>query len=607
MMAFAGIIVISIACQWFSWWVKLPAILFLLLAGIVAGPVTGWLNPDELLGDLLFPIVSLSVAVILFEGSLTLKFDEIRGLTKVVHHMVTFGLMVTWLITSIATHYLLGFSWEIAFLFGAVTVVTGPTVIIPMLRTVRPNATISNILRWEGIVIDPIGALLAVLVFEFIISQQTGDALGHTFLVFGQTIATGLLLGAAAGYLLGVVLRNHWLPEYLRNMATLSLVFGVFAASNAIQHESGLLTVTVMGMWLANMRNVHVDDILDFKENLSVMLISGLFILLAARIEFAQFVELGWAALGVLFIMQFIARPLKILVSTWGSSLTLNERALLAWIAPRGIVAAAVSALFAMRLQQEGYEEAALIVPLTFLVIIGTVVVQSATARFVANLLKVSEPEPRGVLIIGANPVARTIAKVLVAKGFRALLTDTNWDNIRAARMDGLNHYYGNPISEHADRHLDLVGIGKMLALSPQNDLNTLASLRYRAEFGQNSVYTLPARSERDASEKHKVAQQHRGHLLFDKDASYSKFASLLSKDATVRSTRLTENFDFAAYQERYKDKAINLFAIDPKERLHIFVVDGKLKPAPGWVIISLIPAEERVINSKTEERKSVE
>ena len=594
LIALAGIGLLSIACQWFAWLVKLPAILFLLLTGVVAGPLTGWLEPDLLFGELLFPFVSLSVAVILFEGSLTLKFDQIRGLTKVVRNMVTVGMLTTWLVISIACYSFLAFPFELALLFGAVTVVTGPTVIIPMLRTVRPNARIANILRWEGIVIDPIGALLAVLVFEFIVSSGINQAISHTLLTFGQVIVIGVALGASAGHALGLILRHHLLPEYLHNMATLTLVFGVFALSNVLQAESGLLTVTVMGVWLANMRDVRVDDILGFKESLSLLLISGLFIILAARIEFNQIETLGWGALGILLVIQFVARPLKIFICTWGTNLSWQERALLSWIAPRGIVAAAVSALFAMQLQQKGYEQASLLVPMTFLVIIGTVVLQSSTSRFVAKKLGVAEPEPRGVLIIGANLVARKLAKAIEKHGFRALLTDSSWDNISAARMDGLNVYYGNPISEHADRHLELVGIGKMLGMSPQDDLNTLASLRYKREFGTNAVYSLPIKKKKSSTDKHIVADQHRGYTLFGEEVSYSKLASLVSKGADIHSTLLTREFGFDHYKEKYGKSAITLLAIDNKDRLRVFHAEGQIKPEAGWNIISLINKEAK-------------
>ena len=316
-----GIGITAIVCQWLSWWLKLPAILFLLLAGIIAGPVTGWLSPDTLFGDLMFPMVSLAVAVILFEGSLTLKFSDIRGVQRVVRNMVTIGMLVTWTVTGLASHFFLGFSWPLAVLFGAVTVVTGPTVIIPMLRTVRPNARIANILRWEGIVIDPIGALLAVLTFQFILLEQGDLAYGQTLLSFAGILLTGIVMGAVPGYLFGLLLRHYLVPEYLRNLATLSLVFAVFTGSNLIYEESGMLAVTVLGLWLANMKDVDVEDILSFKESLSLLFISGLFIILAARLDVGALKQLGWPALYVFLAIQFVARPLKILVSTWGSSL----------------------------------------------------------------------------------------------------------------------------------------------------------------------------------------------------------------------------------------------------------------------------------------------
>ncbi len=589
----AGIGVISVLCQWFAWWVKLPAILFLLLAGIVAGPVTGWLHPDALFGDLLFPIVSLGVAVILFEGSLTLNFNEITGLEKVVRRFVTSGVLSTWAIVSVSTYLLLDFSVQLSLLFGAVMVVTGPTVVVPMLRTVRPNARVANILRWEGIVIDPIGALLAVLVFEFIASGQGQGALEHTVLTFALVVATGIITGVATGYALGLILRQHLLPEYLHNVATLGAVCGLFALANGIQEESGLLAVTAMGMSLANMKDVDTRDILDFKESLSVLFISVLFVLLAARVEFRHFQQLGIAAVGVFLVIQFVARPAKVLLSTYGAPLSWQEKALLSWIAPRGIIAAAVTALFALRLEEQNVADAQLLVPLAFAIIIGTVVLQSATAGALARWLGVAEPEPKGMLIIGANKVARVIAKGLMDAEFRVLLADMNWENIRNARMEGMPVYFGNPVSEHADRQLDLVGIGRVLALSPQRELNSLACMRYKLEFGKDAVFELPVSLEQESQEKRKISHHYRGRIAFGANASYSKLSSMVSQHAKLHTTTLSDDFTYEQYLERYRKLALPLFAIDTRHRLHVYTEGAEFKPGKNWNILTLVVPEE--------------
>ncbi|MCO5056268.1 sodium:proton antiporter, partial [Thermomonas sp.] len=535
----AAVVLLGITCQWVAWWTKLPAILFLLLTGLVIGPGIGWLDPDAVFGPVLLPIVSLAVAVILFEGALTLRFSDIRGLERVVRRMVSSGLLVTWLILALAAHFLVGFGWEVALLFGALVVVTGPTVIVPMLRTVRPTARIAELLRWEGIVIDPIGALLAVLVFEFIVASGAGQALLHTLATFAKILGTGIVLGALAGWLLGLLLRGHRVPEYLRNVTTLAVVWAAFALANAVESESGLLAVTVMGMWLANMKRVPLDEVIDFKETLTVLLISVLFIVLAARLRFSDLIPLGWGALGVLLVAQFVARPLKILATTWGSSLKWQEKALLAWIAPRGIVAAAVSAIFAPRLEQLGYAQAELLVPMTFVIIIGTVVLQSATAGFLARLLGVAEPEPHGVLVLGGTGVARRLGKALKDAGFRVLLCDTYWDNVRAARMDGLEARFVNPVSEEADRMLDLIGIGQMLALSPRPESNALAALRYRGEFGRQGVYRLAS----GAKEGKEDADT--GRVLFSHEATHASLTASLARSGEIRATRLSEQFDW--------------------------------------------------------------
>ena len=375
----SALLVTGIGCQWLAWRLRIPAILFLLLTGLIAGPVLGWLRPDKLFGDFLFPFVSLSVALILFEGGLTLEFHQISGLRRVVRRLISVGCLATWFLTTLATRLLLGLGWDICLLFGALTVVTGPTVIVPMLRSIRPNASIAHILRWEGILIDPIGAILSVLVYEVILAG-TDASMGHTILTLGKMVLIGLTLGLAAGQLVGELMRRHWLPDYLHNVFALSLVCGVFAVSDLLQGESGLLAVTVMGMRLANMRDVNTDRLLDFKESISVLLISLLFIILAARLQPDAMLQLGWAGLGILAAIQFIARPISVALATMGTHLPLPERLLLAWIAPRGIVAAAVSSLFVLRLEQVGHPGAGFLVPLTFMVIIGTVILQGLTS-----------------------------------------------------------------------------------------------------------------------------------------------------------------------------------------------------------------------------------
>lgn len=592
LLSFAGIGVLGICCQWLAWWARLPAILFLLIVGILVGPVFNILDPDALFGKLLFPIVSLSVAVILFEGSLTLKFEDIRGHGKTVSNLITIGALITWLIIAYSTHYLIDFPFELAFLFGAVVIVTGPTVIIPMLRTVRPNAKIANVLRWEGIVIDPLGALLAVLVFNFIISGQQNYAISAIAITFGKIMFVGFSIGLISGWLLGELLRKQLIPQYLRNVIALISVCAIYVLSDTIEHESGLLAVTIMGMTMANMKDMDIDDVLDFKESLSLLLISGLFIILAARIEFYQFIQLGWPALGILAITMLIARPASVFISAIGSDLSFNEKLLISWIGPRGIVAAAVSALFALRLENAGFEKAELIVPLTFLIIIGTVVIQSATAKFIAKILNVREPPPTGLLIIGAGNVARAIGKELQTHGFKVVLTDSTWENISLARMDGLETYYGNPISEHADRNLNLLGLGKVLAISGRSNLDTLACLKFKSEFGVKNVYELKSTREKHIDDKHIVSTRHRGYELFGENVAYGNLAYLLRNGAEIKSTQLSDEFTFEQYLEKYGDRVIPLFAIDGKQRIQIFVTNGKMKPESGWTIIGMIQTD---------------
>ncbi|SFP39193.1 sodium/proton antiporter, CPA1 family [Nitrosomonas cryotolerans] len=591
----ALVLLIAMLCQWTAWRVRLPAILFLLIVGLVAGPISGWLNPDLLLGELLMPMVSLSVAIILFEGSLTLNLHEIRDVSKVVQRMITVGALATWVIVALATRFILDFSWQVSALFGAIMIVTGPTVIVPMLRSVRPNSKISNILRWEGIAIDPIGALMAVLAYEFILASLEHQVILHVLGVFLETVLVGGISGIVAGYVLGRLLTKSWIPDYLQNMATLSMVLASFSIANATQHESGLITVTVMGMWLANRREVDIHPILNFKEHLSLLLISILFILLAARIDLEQLTEIGWQALLLLLVLQFIARPVKIWISTVGLDVSWPERGLLAWIAPRGIVAAAIAAIFADKLVAAGYEDAALLVPLTFSMIIGTVVLQSSTARLLAVWLGVAEPPPRGYLLIGANAFSIALAKELNNLEIRCVLADPSWDSVREARMAGLETYYGNPVSDHADLHLDLSGIRGVLALSRLRYINVIAAVHFRADFGADKIFSVAALADKNQADQHKASSSYLGRRLFRDDYTYLDLVGMVAKGQRIKRTTLTEEFDWQTYCEKYAATRLPLFLVDAKGIATPFSSDAELKPTTGATILSLPLREEGV------------
>ena len=589
----SGVLGIGIAAQWLAWYLKQPSILFLLLIGIIIGPVLGYFDPDLVLGELMFPFISLGVAIILFEGSLTLEFDEIKQHGTVVQMLVSVGVLITIAIVALSTYLLFDVDLLIALLFGALVCVTGPTVIMPLLRSVRPNKTISNILKWEGIIIDPIGAIAVVLVYEYIISGGEASSL----LLFAKIVVLATVLGMAGAWLLAFLMRRHMIPEFLRNVFTLAFVLVLFSISNHLEHESGLLTVTVLGVALANWPKFPRDTILEFNESLTVLLISVLFIILAARVELASLINVGFAGLVLLAIVMFVARPLSVWASSINSNLKTNEKLMISWIGPRGIVAAAISSLFAIRLQEYDIQGVELLVPLVFMVIIGTVMIQGLGAKMVGNLLGVREPETNGILIVGSNPVALLVATSLKEQGFDIIVAHNNYTNIARARMSGLRTYFGNPISDHADHHLDLIGIGNLFAMSMDKEMNTLSEIHYRHEFGERNLYRLKFSEEKVKSERDDKQSNFASQWLFGKDVTYTKLASMLSRKAKIKITNITDSYSFAQYKADNK-QFVPLYTIDKEGKLHVItdkfddtvprdrklvalVVDDEVQPKP--------------------------
>lgn len=583
----------SLLAQWIAWLLRVPAILPLLVLGIILGPGIHLVQTDRLFGDLLFPLVSLSVAIILFEGALTLRIEEIRGLGGVVRNLVSVGVIATFGVISLACWWLLDLPPELAALVGAVSVVTGPTVIAPLMRVVRPNASINRVLRWEGIIIDPVGAIFTLLVFEFITLKQHSESYLHLFQTLGMTVAIGSVAGLFFGYLLGVALRRVWLPAYLQNLAVLAIMLTAFGVSNYFADESGLLAVTVMGILLANMRDVVITEILAFKEELSAILISALFIILAARLDIISLWHMGWPLLLVLLVVQFIARPLCIAVSTIGSSLTLRDKLLLSWIAPRGIVAAAVSSLFALTLQRNGYPGADSLVTVVFAIIIGTVVFQSLTSAMMARLLRVQQRQPHGVLIIGANSVARMLAKALIKLDLPVLVTDSSWEYYRQARMDGIPAYYGAAWSEHAENYLDLSDKANVFALSPNRHQNALAVYHFGHLFGDNHVFAVRSGTELKGRNNAETSRFRRHEVLFTANATYGRLSSMIAKGATVKATRLNENFSWPDYLEK-NPGALPLFSLN-EDKLLLPLGGGNTPSLPCTLIALVPPAEEKI------------
>lgn len=587
----AAIIVLGMGAQWLSWRLRLPAILFLLIVGFLAGPVAGVIEPDALLGDLLFPIVSLSVAVILFEGGLSLDIAELREIGRAVRGLITVGVLLTWWLTTAFAHILLGLDLALATLFGAVLVVTGPTVILPLLRHIRPKARIGSTVKWEGIVNDPIGAILGVLVFEAIVAG--GFQAGFTTVLVGMSRATlvGGGLGIAAAGLVVVLLKRYWMPDYLQSSAALAIVVLVYAVADTAQPESGLLAVTVMGAALASQRFVSVKSIVVFKENLRVLLISGLFVLLAARLPLAD--PDYWRAGSLLFLaaLILIVRPVSVAAATWRSGLTWRERAFLAAIAPRGIVAAAIASVFALRLVETGHPEAARLVPLMFLSIVGTVMVYGVCSPLVARWLGVATPNPQGLLIIGAAPWVRAVATLLRDQGFKVVLADSNWDNVAAARRDGLPARYANVLTEGAleEIEMDLDDVGQLLALTPNDEVNALATLHFADLFDRSRMFQLPPESTERERRQRGIPLHLRGRFLFADHATYAHLATRFQEGAIVKRSRLTDEYDFDAFRRQYGDSAIPLFVIKESGELGVITATSPPAPKRGQVLISLV------------------
>lgn len=587
----AGLVIVlavGVAAQWLAWRLRWPSILLLLICGFVAGPVTRFLDPDLVFGGLLFPIVSLAVAIILFEGGLSLRLSELPHVGSVLWRLITVGALATWIIISLAAYFVIGFNLGLAILLGAVLVVTGPTVIGPLLRHVRPSGRVGAVLKWEGIVIDPIGVMLAILVFEAVVAGDTLNAPAYIAMGVLRTLIIGSLVGIIATWLLVLVLRRYWIPDFLQNSMVLAGVAGALVLANHWQAESGLLAVTVMGVALANQKFVTIKHIIEFKENLRVLLLPGLFILLAARLRWSDLQQLGADSISFLIVLLFIARPVCVAVSTWRSGLSLHERGLLAWMAPRGIVATAVASIFAQRLQEENYPGAELLMPITVVVVVGTVAIYGLTAAPLARRLGVARAHPRGVILVGAHEWAQQLAGVLRDNNVPVLLVDTDYSNITRARLADLPVSHASILSQSVWEEIESSDMGRVFAVTPNDEVNSLACMQFAEVFGRAEVYQLaPKIGGHDRHES--VAPHQRGRLLIGPDITYGKIAALFEAGAIIKTTQLTTESNYQDFQQQHPT-ALTILLIDKNGGMQVFTSDNRPAPQAGHTLVSIMP-----------------
>jgi len=596
---FSAVVALGIFAQWLSWRLRTPSILALLVFGFLAGPALH--HSEYLENDPLFALVSLSVAVILLEGGLTLRFRELKEAGQPLLRLIGPGAFITWGLATLALHFLGNFSLQISLLIGAVLIVTGPTVVGPLLRNIRPGRKLRAIAQWEGIVIDPVGAILAVLVFSVVFGE--GEGLGHALKNLGATLAIGFGFGWASASALTHLLKRHWIPDFLQSVVILAVAMGLFVISNFLQHEAGLLTVTALGVCLANQPHAPVRHIIEFKENLRIILISCLFIVLAGRVRMEEISANAREIALVSLALIAIVRPASVYLGTIGSALNRNEKLFLALLAPRGIVAAAVSSIFALKLSAMGGDssEADRIVPLVFGVVLVTVGFYGMAAAPIARRLGIATPNPQGVAFAGAADWVVKAAVVLKDAGYPSVIIDANYRATQRARMAGVATANASVLSDYALEEIDYSGIGRFLAVTSNDEVNSLACIAFSHVFGRSNVYQLTP-ADRGSSERISPSAELSGRRLFQEGVT-SAILSAHGQTSEIRKTSITSEFGMEAFRKEHGPDAVPLFIIRSGGELSVMTADTR-PAAPGDALISLVRKTDQPAAPKLEPPK---
>ncbi len=480
----------GISAQVLGEYFKIPSIVFLLIFGIGFGrDGMGWIKP-EMLGSGLEVLVALSVAIILFEGGLNLELKELGRVSGSIRNLVTIGTLITFLGGGIAAHWLAEFPWQISFLYASLVVVTGPTVVGPLLKQVSVDKRIATLLEGEGVLIDPVGAILAVVVLDTILNQDAYP--GEIVLGLMLRLTLGGLIGGVSGWLLGLFQKQaNFVSEELKNLVVLAGVWGTFVLSQLILSESGLMATVIAGIVLRASGIPEERLLLRFKGQLTVLCVSVLFILLAADLSIDSIFALGWGSVVTVLILMFLVRPLSVIICTINSGLNWRQKSFIAWIAPRGIVSASVASLFSILLTQNEMNGGDSIKGLVFLTIMMTVFLQGLTASGVANLLKITSAQARGAIIIGCNPLGRLIGSFFQAEGESVVLIDSNEEACAKAKQDNLSVFKSSGLDLEILEEANIESMGTFVALTTNGDVNLMIAQRALEEFAPPKVLAV--------------------------------------------------------------------------------------------------------------------
>ncbi|HYW90882.1 MAG TPA: sodium:proton antiporter [Gammaproteobacteria bacterium] len=596
------ILALGVAAQWLAWRSRIPAIILLSLAGILVGPVTGMLRPEQAFGPLLRPVIGLCVAVILFEGGLNLRTRDLRGAAAGVRRLVFVGVPLSWLLGAAAARYVGGFSWPVSLVFGAILVVTGPTVIIPLLRQSALNRRTASYLRWEAILNDPLGALIAVLVFQYFVFTGVDPGYHQVLFALGRALLIAGALGFGLGYLLVRSFQRAYVPEYLKAPVLLGVVLVAFSLSNEVQAEAGLLTVTVLGIVVGNLGLPSIDELRRFKEYITILLVSAVFILLTADLQPSILGMLHWRALSLLIVMPLAVRPIAILMATAGSGMGWRDRLLVAWVGPRGIVAAAVAGVFAPDMVAAGYPDARLLVPVIFTLVFVTVLLHGLSLDRLARVLGLAATRRDGLLVVGASPWAIELCRVLGELDVKVVLADSSWHRLRGARLAGVPIWFGEVLSERAQESLALNEIALLLAATSNDAYNALVCNSLAPELGSEYVYQLPLYDTGEDTESRGVARTLRGRIAFDDRAVIDELLKRHYAGWQFRHTRLTEAFTYPDYLRQCHPDAFQVLVVGEGGEVAIHPAHNAGEPGEGDTVVHYSPPREEPAPEAVEE-----